>query len=312
MPAAPRPFRFGLLLEMRADTTVDEVVADARRAQDLGCSIVLGTDHFRRLGVLPLLQHVAERTSLRIGTLVLNNDMRHPAVLAQDLAALDHVSGGRLEIGLGAGWDRGEYEAIGLPFDAAGRRVDRLEASLRLLKRALRDGRLEHSGDDAYPQMAMHGAPVSLQRPHPPVLVGGGSRRVLSIAGREADIVGLDTRSLPDGSHDGTNVTPAATDAKVGWIRDAAGDRFDDLEINALVFAVVPDYPAQVGALAANAAPGVSEEEIAGSPHYLYGETARMVDHLEASRQRWRVSYLAVKPAQLDVLAPVIGRLAGR
>lgn len=292
--------------------TVDDLVRDARRGEDAGCSIVLGTDHFRRLGVLPLLHAVAERTSLRIGTLVLNNDMRHPAVLAQDLAALDHATGGRLEIGLGAGWDRGEYEAIGVPFDAAGRRVDRLEASVRVLKRSLGGGRLEHSGDDAYPPMQMDGMPLSAQRPHPPILVGGAGRRVLSIAAREADIVGLDTRSLPDGTHDGTDITAAATDRKLGWIRDAAGDRFDELEVNTIVFAVVPEYPARPGALAANAAQGLSEEEIAASPHYLYGDTERMVDHLQASRERWRISYLAVRPSQLDSLAPLIGRLAGR
>jgi probable F420-dependent oxidoreductase len=307
-----RPFRFGLVLEMGTDSTIEQLVADARRAEDAGCAIVLGTDHHRRMGVLPVLQAVAERTSLRIGQLVLNNDMRHPAVLAQDLAAIDHATGGRLEIGLGAGWDRAEYEAIGMPFDGAGRRVDRLEASIRMLKGALGDGHLLHAGDAAYPPMDMAGMPTSLQRPHPPILVGGGSRRVLSIAGREADIVGLDTRALPDGTHDGTDVTPAAIDRKLEWIREAASERFAELEINALVYAVVPEFPAHPGALAANAAPGVSEDELAGSPHYLHGDTGRMVEHILACRERWGISYLGLKPAWLDQLAPVIAQLAGR
>jgi probable F420-dependent oxidoreductase len=312
MDVPRRPFRFGLVLEIQRDSSASELVDVARRAADAGCSIVLGTDHFRRPGVLPLLQAIAERTELRIGMLVLNNDMRHPAVLAQDFAAIDDATGGRLEIGLGAGWDRAEYAAIGVPFDAAGARVSRLEASVRMIKGALRDGHLRHPGDDAYPPIDMDGMPVSVQRPHPPVLIGGGSKRVLSIAGREADIVGLDTRSLPDGTHDGTDVTAAATERKIGWIREGAGERFGELEINTLVFGMVPEYPARPGALAANAAPGVSEEEIADGPHYLYGDVERMADHLLRNRERWGVSYLGIRPAWLESLRPLIARLAGR
>ncbi|HVM30858.1 MAG TPA: TIGR03621 family F420-dependent LLM class oxidoreductase [Candidatus Limnocylindrales bacterium] len=285
-----RPFRFGMLLELGPRTSMAQVLDTARRAEDAGCSIVLGTDHFNRLGVLPILQAVAERTSLRIGTLVMNDDMRHPAVLAQDLAAIDHATDGRLEIGLGAGWDKGEYDAIGVPFDPAGRRVDRLQASVRMLKQALEHGRFEHAGDDAYPAMGLRDMPPSLQRPHPPILVGGGSPRVLRFAGREADIIGLDTRALPDGTHDGADLTEEASERKISWIREGAGERLADIEISTLVFGVVPEYPAQAGSLSASAG-GIPEEQLVHSPHYLTGDTARMIDALEARRERWGISY---------------------
>jgi probable F420-dependent oxidoreductase len=309
-PAAHRRFRFGLLLELSATTTIGEALDTARRAEDAGCAVVLGTDHFNRLGVLPMLQAVAQATSLRIGTLVLNNDMRHPAVLAQDLASIDHATGGRLEIGLGAGWDKGEYEAIGVPYDAAGRRVDRLQAAVRMLKQSLGEGHIAHGADDAYPDMQLGSMPRSLQRPHPPILIGGGSPRILRFAAREADIVGLDTRSLPDGTHDGTDLTEDAVERKVGWIREAAGERFSRLEINVLIFDLVPEYPAQPGALSARVG-GLPEEQLVGSPHYLTGDSRRMTESLLANRERWGISYIVVKPQQLDPLREVIGRLAG-
>jgi probable F420-dependent oxidoreductase len=305
-----RPFRFGMLLELGPRSTLPEVLEAARRAEDAGCSIVLGTDHFNRLGVLPVLQSIAERTSLRIGTLVMNNDMRHPAVLAQDLASIDHATDGRLEIGLGAGWDKGEYEAIGVSFDRAGLRVGRLQASVRMLKGALGEGRLEHAGSDAYPAMSLADMPRSVQRPHPPILVGGGSPRVLRFAGREADIAGLDTRSLPDGTHDGTDLTEEATERKIGWIREGAGSRLSEVEISTLIFGVVPEYPARRGSLSARAG-GVAEEQLVHSPHYLTGETERMVDALHSRRERWGISYLTVRPEQLDALRRVITSLAG-
>jgi probable F420-dependent oxidoreductase len=237
--------------------------------------------------------------------------MRHPALLAQDLASIDHVTDGRLEVGLGAGWDRGEYEAIGMPFDEAGRRVDRLEASVRMLKQALSEGRIEREADRAYPRIQLAGMPRSLQRPHPPFLIGGGGRRVLGIAAREADIVGLDTRALPDGTHDGTDLTEQATERKVGWIREAAGARLAEIELNVLVFDLVPEYPGQPGSLSARAG-GLPEEQLVRSPHYLTGDAERMTDALLANRERWGINYVTLKPWQVEPLRPVMANLAGR
>jgi probable F420-dependent oxidoreductase len=303
----PGPFRFGLLLEIGAQTSRAQVLEFARRAQDIGCSIVLGTDHFGRLSALPLLQAAAEVTDLRLGMLVLNSNLVHPVLLAQQMAAIDVATDGRLEIGLGAGWDRAEYDAIGLAFAEPGQRVDRLIATVGLLKQALADGRIEHPADAAYPQMQLAEMPRSIQRPHPPLLVGGGGRRVLSFAAREADIVSLDPRALPGGGHDERDVTEAAIEHKIGWIRAAAGDRFSELEINLIVFGAATASGAVLDRAAA-----LTPAEIEDSPHYLIGDANRMTEVLIARRERWGINYLAVRPWQLDVLEPVIGRLAGR
>ncbi|HEX2222412.1 MAG TPA: LLM class flavin-dependent oxidoreductase, partial [Candidatus Limnocylindria bacterium] len=193
-----RPFRFGVMVNTR-DATRDTTLELAMRAEAAGISILLGTDHLGRWSSLPLLQLAAEHTGLRVGTAVINNELRHPALLAQELATLDLVTDGRLEVGIGAGWDRSEMEAVGMVFQPPPRRVDRLEASVRLLKQALGEGRIERPADAAYPAMRLDGMPRSVQRPHPPILVGGGRRRLLQLAAREANIVALDPRSLPDG-----------------------------------------------------------------------------------------------------------------
>jgi probable F420-dependent oxidoreductase len=304
-----KPFRFGLLVE-GDDLDRRALLELVRRAESEGYNILLGTDHLGRLASLPLLQAAAEATRLRIGTLVLNNDFRNPVILAQELATLDMLTEGRLEIGLGAGWARVEYDAAAMEFDPPGRRVARLQGTVALLKQAFGEGRIERDADDAYPKMLLEGMPRSVQRPHPPFLIGGGGRRVVSYAAREAQIIGLDPRAFREGGHDQSDVTEAAFDAKIGWIREAAGDRWTDLEINVIVFGVDPQYGRRSGPSPALRHP-ISEDEMARSPHYLLGETDEMTDQLVARRERWGINYLAVKPAHMDVLAPVIARLTG-
>jgi probable F420-dependent oxidoreductase len=303
-----RPFRFGLIIDSRSATRAG-VIELARRAEGSGVSVMLGTDHLGRWATLPLLQSAAEATSLRIGTFVLNNDLRHPAVLAQELTTLDAVTDGRLEIGLGAGWNLQEYEAAGLTFDRPGVRLRRMQTSLRLIRQAMAEGRIEHPGDDDYTPMNLHGLPCSAQRPHPPFMVGGGGPRLLAFAAREADIVGLDPRSLPQGGTDPSDISEAAIDRKIGWIREAAGERWPELEINIALFEAGPrqedrDEPRE--------APGaLSAEELQRSPHHLTGETSQMIETLLARRERWGISYIALRPPQLAVMAPVIDRLTG-
>lgn len=308
-PGVSKPFRFGLLVE--GDNLTRQSLLDlVKRAEAEGYGILLGTDHLGRLASAPLLQAAAEATALRIGTLVLNNDFRNPVILAQELATLDMLTEGRLEIGLGAGWARVEYDASAMPFDAPGRRVARLQATVAMLKQALGEGRIERDADEAYPRMLLEGMPRSVQRPHPPFLIGGGGRRVLSYAAREAQIVGLDPRAFREGGHDQSDVTESAIDEKVAWIREAAGERWGDLEINLIVFGVDPEYGRRSGSSPALAHP-ITEDEMAGSPHYLLGDTDEMAERLIARRERWGINYLAIKPVHMDVVAPVIARLAG-
>jgi probable F420-dependent oxidoreductase len=285
------------------------VLEIAQRAEAAGASVLLGVDHLGSWGALPRLVTAAQFTGLRIGTLVLNNDLRHPPVLAQELAAVDAMTDGRLEIGLGAGWNRPEYEAAGLTFDPPRERLRRMQASLRMLRQALGEGRIDYEADDAYPAIHQDGLPRSVQRPHPPFLVGGGGPKLLAFAAREADIVGIDPRSLPGGGPDVTDITEAAVDRKIGWIREAAGDRWAELEINIIVWQLDPDFHRRTDAPPRRMR-GISEEELPRSPHYLVGDTDEMVDTLLARRERWGISYVSFGSRDLPIMQPIIARLA--
>ena len=304
-----RPFRFGVTLDGSMGQRA-EVLETARRAEAAGAEVLLATDHLGSWAALSRLQAAAEVTGLRIGTLVLNNDLRHPTVLAQELATIDAMTDGRLEIGIGAGWNRPEYEAAGLRFDPPAHRLRRMKASLRMLRQALGEGRIDRDADEAYPAIHQEGLPTSVQRPHPPFLVGGGGPKLLAFAAGEANIVGIDPRSLPGGGGDPDDITGAAVDRKVGWIREAAGDRWAELEINIAIWEVDPDFHHRTGQPPPHAR-GISEDELPLSPHYLVGGTEEMVEALIARRERWGISYLTIRAADLAVLAPVIARLAG-
>jgi probable F420-dependent oxidoreductase len=309
MDVAPeqRPFRFGLVLDS-GEGRLDRVVETARRAEGAGVQVLLATDHLGSWAALPRLLAAAQATRLRIGTLVLNNDLRHPTVLAQELATIDAMTDGRLEIGLGAGWNRPEYEAAGLTFDPPADRLRRMRTSLGMIRQALSEGRIDHDADDAYPAIHQDGLPVSLQRPHPPFLVGGGGPRLLAFAAREAQIIGIDPRSLPGGGGDPTDITGAAVDRKVGWIREAAADRWTELEINIALWEVDPDFHRRSGPPPPRAR-DISEAELPLSPHYLVGDPSEMADTLLARRERWGISYITLPAAALETLEPVIARL---
>ena len=308
-PPERRRFRFGLVLD-GGEGRRDRVVETARRAEAAGLDVLMATDHLGSWAALSRLQAAAEATRLRIGTLVLNNDLRHPPVLAQELATVDAMTSGRLEIGLGAGWNRPEYEAAGLRFDPPADRLRRMKAALRMLRQALSEGRIDHEADGAYAAIHQEGLPISVQRPHPPFLVGGGGPRLLAFAAREADIIGIDPRSLPGGGGDPDDITGAAVDRKVGWIREAAGERWAQLEINIALWQLDPDFHRRSGPPPPRAR-GISEEELPLSPHYLVGDTDEMVETLLARRERWGISYLTLNARDLDTLEPVIARLAG-
>jgi probable F420-dependent oxidoreductase len=307
-PPERRPFRFGVTLAGGAGRR-DRIIETARRAEAAGAAIIHATDHLGSWGAFSRLQVVAETTSLRIGTLVLNNDLRHPTVLAQELATLDAMTDGRLEIGLGAGWNRPEYEAAGLQFDPPRDRLRRMRASLRMVRQALQDGRIDHEADDAYPAIHQSELPTSVQRPHPPFLVGGGGPKLLAFAAREADIIGIDPRSLPGGGGDPNDITGAAIERKVGWIREAAGDRWALLEINIAIWEIDPAFHTRRGSPPSRAR-GISEAELRRSPHYLVGDTEQMIETLIERREQLGISYITINASDLPTFEPVIARLA--
>jgi probable F420-dependent oxidoreductase len=252
-------------------------------------------------------------TDLRIGTLVHDNDFKHPVVLAKEAATLDVLSGGRLELGLGAGWMNTDYEESGIPKDPAGVRVSRMEESIAVLKGLFGQDPFSFEGDH-YHISNLNGLPKPVQQPHPPLVIGGGGRRMLSIAAREAQIVGINP-ALKSGYVDAEtaqDATAAATDRKLGWVREAAGERFDDLELNCLVLATVvtESYEETVEAMAG--AFGLSPDEARDVPHALVGDVPRLIDTLRERRERWGFSYVVVQGIEtVDALSPVIGELAG-
>jgi probable F420-dependent oxidoreductase len=311
--AHPRTFRFGLQASTAA--TRDDWVGLARKVEDLGYSTLFMPDHFGgQLAPVPALMAAADATTeLRIGALVFDNDYKHPVVLAKEAATLDVLSGGRLELGLGAGWMATDYEQSGIPYDEPKVRVDRFVEGLAVMKGLFGEGEVTFEGQH-YTIRGLDGLPKPVTRPHPPILIGGGAKRMLSIAGREADIVGINP-TIKSGAVDAAaaaDTVASAWDRKVGWVKDAAGARFDDLEINCLTYTTIVTDDRD--GMAERLAPvfGVSPSEVPEIPHAFVGTIDQICDDLERRRERWGVSYFVVQADGLDGFAPVVARMAGR
>lgn len=285
----------------------------ARRAEGLGYSTLTCADHLDdQFAPMPALAAAAAATStLRLGTLVLANDYRHPVVAAKDAATLDVLSDGRLELGVGAGWMTSDYETAGIPLDRAGVRIERLAEGLAVIEGLFGDGPFSFDGEH-YRIDGLEGFPKPVQD-HVPIVIGGGGPRVLRFAARHADVVGINV-NLAVGVIDeraGPNATEEATQAKVDLVREAAGDRFDELELQVRVHAVVVTDDRQGMAELLAPALGISPAAALASPHAIAGTVEEIVDDLVARRERWGISYLGVSVDALDALAPVVARLAG-
>jgi probable F420-dependent oxidoreductase len=303
-----RPFRFGLVA--RGAPSREEWRDKARRAEALGYATFLVPDHFRdQIATSVGLMAAADATAtLRIGSMVYDNDFRHPAVVAKDAATLDLLSGGRFELGLGAGWLLPDYAQTGIPFEPGRVRVERLAEAVRIITAYLEGGPVTFKGTH-YAVNALEGLPRPVQRPRPPLLIGGGGPRLLALAAREADIVSLAPRARPDGGGlDVTDTTPAAVDAKIAAIRAAAGSRLAALELNLLVQRA--GASADIAEIAQQW--NMDPANVRDSPFVLVGPVEAVVDTLEARRARYGISYLAVFEQFMEPFAPVVQRLAGR
>ncbi len=306
-----RPFRFGVTAPTPSGGT--DWVERARRVEQLGYSILVVPDHFRdHLAPVPALTAAALATTrLRVGSLVFSNDFRHPAVLAKEAATIDVLSGGRFELGLGGGWLRAEYDQTGIPFEAPGTRVERLEEAVTIIKGLLAGERVTFAGRH-YTIADLEGRPTPVQRPHPPIAIGGGGRRTLTLAAREASIVGLVPRARRDGSGlDMTDLSDAATREKLEWVRAAAGDRFDSLEIHALIQAVAVGERRTAAADDLASRFKVARDVVLETPYVLLGTIEEICETLWERRERYGISYLTVFERDMEVFAPVVARLAG-
>ena len=306
------PFRFGVQLSNASSGAAWRDLA--RSIEGLGYSSLFIPDHFEdQFGPLVALTVAAEATTeLKVGSLVFGNDYRHPVVLAKEIATLDLMSEGRVEFGLGAGWMTTDYEQSGIANDPPGVRISRMAESLGVMKSLWSTGAATLAGEH-YTITGAVGAPLPHSRPHPPIIIGGGGRRVLGIAAREADIVGVNP-SLAAG-YVGPEVLETTTaeyyDQRIAWIREAAGDRFDALELQCLTFLVqiVPDREDAVGRLASMM--GVTPEQVDGSPIALVGTIEQIAERLVERRERFGFSYIVVHEAEMEEFAPVVAALAG-
>jgi probable F420-dependent oxidoreductase len=309
-----RRFRFGVMCSHAESAT--DFREKARKAEALGYSTLFVPDHFvdHPLAPMPAMATAAAVTdTLRIGSLVLGNDYKHPVVLAREAATLDLLSDGRLELGLGAGWMTADYDRAGLDLDRPGVRIDRLAESVTVLKGLMGEGPVTFHGKH-YNVTELDGQPKPVQQPHPPFIIGGGGRKILTLAAREAAIVGINANlrgGVAISDDTARSMTGGATDEKLDRLRAAAGDRFDDLEIQSFVgFTNFTDDRRALAEMMAGAF-GVAPEEALQTPVVLAGTLEQMIDDLHARRDRWAMSYVVVGVDVMEQFAPAVARLAG-
>jgi probable F420-dependent oxidoreductase len=307
-----KSFRFGVQVSQATSASVWR--DKARKMEDLGYSTLFMPDHFgEELAPLPAIaMAAAHTTTLRVGSLVFDNDYKHPAILAKEAATIDLLSDGRLEFGIGAGWMRTDYDALGLPYDPPAVRVDRFEEALHIVKQCFSAERFTYHGEH-YRITDYASWPRPVQAGGPPILVGGGGKRVLSIAAREADIVGINP-NLSEGEINAASAQDSLapqTDRKVEWVRAAAGGRVDDIEIQIRFFVtkVTDDRAGFAQAIAPMF--GVPPEDALESAAVLVGSVDEIVEQLQQRRERWGVSYVVVGDDNVDEIAPVVAKLAG-
>jgi probable F420-dependent oxidoreductase len=309
-----KTFRFGINLrdaKSRADWQ-----DKARKVEALGYSALLVPDHFApMLATVPAVVSAADATTrLRVGTNVLNNDLRHPVLLAREAATLDLLTDGRLELGLGAGYMRVEYDQAGLRFDRGGTRVERLAEAVAIIKVLLSGAEVNFAGQH-YRVTGHRIHPLPVQRPHPPIIIGGNGPRLLTLAANEADTVNLTGITFTRGgtSPDMSGWKVAGVDERLRVIRQAAGPRFGRLELSAQIQrVVVTDRRREAAEELRKSWRQLSVEEILEAPYVLIGTVDEMVEALHARRERWGLSYFVTFEPYLEILAPVVAALAGK
>ena len=320
------PFRFGV--QAYAPESGKQWRELARKAESTGFSSFHLADHIigpgpalaatghpvQTVAAIPAMAVAAEATStIKVGCRVLCVDYRNPVMLAKEVATLDFFSEGRLELGLGAGWLQGEYEAVGIPFDRAGVRLDRFEEVIGLLRASFAEGELNIDTTHVH-AVGFEAVPKPFTKSGPPIMIGGGAQRILTIAGREADIVSLNFNNSSGklGAEGIGSSTAEHTDQKIQWIRNGAGERFNQIEIEiAAYFTVVtPDG----AGTRAKMAPmfGMTPEVFAEHPNVLIGSVDEICDRIVERRERFGISYTSFGASVMDSVIPVVERLSGK
>lgn len=314
------PIRFGVINEKPLPR--DAWLAHVRRAEELGYSTFLIRDHLSadffgpQYGPIAALATAAAITSrLQVGTMVIDNDFRHPAILAKEFATLAELSGGRVELGIGAGWMRAEYEQTGIAFDSAGQRIARIEEAIEVIDGLWRGEPYCFEGEH-YRVNDLTGFPRVVASRRPKLMVGGGRPRMLRLAGQVADIVGILTSAYSTGEmvSSATERTREAVTQKIGWIREGAGDRFEQIELSTIPTIVVTDDRAAAASAAVkqHGWDGYSVADVLEMPSMLVGTIPEIIDALVQRHQEFGFSYIVVSDKQMEEMAPVVAALAGR
>ena len=307
-----RGFRFGV--QVSKETTAKGWAELARRTEAAGYEVLTMPDHFTdQLAPIPALMAAASATTtLRVGALVFDNDYKHPVILAKELATIDLLSEGRLEIGLGAGWMISDYEEAGIPYDSPKVRIDRFIEGVAVIRGAMAEGSFSFSGDH-YTITNYNGQPKPMQA-RPPLLIGGGGKRVLSYAAREADIIGINGTMTAGvvGPEALSTMTAESVDEKVAIVAAAGAHRINDIELNIRTFfvKVTNDRAATVDGISSMF--GVSKDMIDASPFALIGSVEECIEQLLERRERWGFSYTIVGAENIDECAPIVAALRGK
>jgi probable F420-dependent oxidoreductase len=308
-----KPFRFGVQALSQPDRK--SWIDLAQRTEAAGFDVLTMPDHFTdQLAPVPALMSVADATTkLRVGALVWDNDYKHPVVLAKELATMDLLSEGRLELGIGAGWMISDYEQSGIPYDRAGLRIERMIEGIDVMKGCFAEGAFSYAGKH-YTITDYNGSPKPVQAPCPPILIGGGGKRVLTYAAQVADIIGINATMSAGavGPEAISTMTAEAVDAKVDIVRDAVGTRLNHVEMNIRAFLVniTDDAAGAISRLAAGM--GVEESMVAKTPFALMGPPSKLIEDLIARRERWGFSYVIVGGEDVEKFAPVVAALSGK
>ncbi|NNF54038.1 MAG: LLM class F420-dependent oxidoreductase [Acidimicrobiales bacterium] len=307
----PRPFRFAI--QAKSANSRSEWVEQAKKIEDLGYSSLSLPDHFDgQLSPTPALMAAADATTtLRVGALVWCNDYRHPVTFASEMATLDVLSEGRLELGIGAGWMKSDYDAAGMSYDRPGVRIERMMETVEILRGLFDDGPFSHSGNH-YTVTELDLTPKPVQHPVP-ILIGGGGPRMLRLAGKHADIVGVNP-NLRSGVIDESTAADATAERyaeKVRWVKEGAGDRFENVELQIRIFLAMITDDRDGTADALGPGLGMDKEAALASPLAVVGTTEQIAETLIERREIYGFSYITLGAEDIDSFAPVVARLVG-
>jgi probable F420-dependent oxidoreductase len=308
--AATRPFKFGAKATKAG--SAKEWADLAKQAEDLGFVSFQIDDHFgNQLAPVPAIMAAASATSsVKVGPLVAGVDFRNPVLFAKEAATIDLLSEGRFMMALGAGWLKDDYAIAGIDQDDAITRIERLGEAIDVMRGLWGEGKFSYQGKH-YTVAEVDGKPAPLS--DIPILVGGGGEKILSLAAQKADIVGINPKIVARSINPQSMATAAAdvVDQKLAWVKAAAGDRFDDLELQMQVFVTaVTDDPAPIAENLSKAF-GLPPEVVLQAPYFQLGTVDSIVENLQGLRERWGISYIAFQQDATAAVAPIVERLAG-